>query len=172
MHSTIWYGMIRTADDTVQAYIWRTPHSHTIHGSYYISSGSTVPYDTIQHDTNHERYITIHTANPAQYDMTRYDSTWYEPRVLGLQNNTYMYGKPHTVHTICCSYCISSGSTVRYDTIRTARMPVANRDILFSSTNLDTFEIMILLGHWHPNNKFKHLWNHVSFKPLASKQQI
>jgi hypothetical protein len=55
-------------------------------------------------------YNTIgqHMANPAQYDTTR-----YEPRAIGLQCKTYMYGKPCTVHTIRREY-----STVRYNSIR------------------------------------------------------
>jgi hypothetical protein len=84
-------------------------------------------FSTERYDMNCERYNTIYMANPAQYDTTR-----YEPRVIGLQYNTYMYGKPRTVHMIRGSYCICSGSTVRYESMRTARMPVANWEILYT----------------------------------------
>jgi hypothetical protein len=72
--------------------------------------------------SEHEpRELNIDTVRPdAQDDTTRYDMTRYEPRAIGLQYNTYMYGKSRTVHTIRGSYCVSSGSTVRYDTIWTA----------------------------------------------------
>jgi hypothetical protein len=94
---------------------WQTPHSTSDPRFVLYFLGE---YSTVRYDTNRERYNTIHTANPAQYDTTQYDTTRYEPRVIGLQYNTYMYGQPHTVHMIRGSYCISSGSTVRYDTNR------------------------------------------------------
>jgi hypothetical protein len=64
--------------------------------------------------SQHElRELNIDTVrSDAQYDMTRHDAN----RERGQQYNTYMYGKPRTVHTICSSYCISSGRrTVRYE---------------------------------------------------------
>jgi hypothetical protein len=90
-------------------------------------------YDTIRHDTNRGRYNTngLQTANPAQYDTTR-----SEPRAIGLQYNTYMYGKTRTVHTICGSYCISSGSMIRYE-LRECRLQTERlylRSARFSST--------------------------------------
>jgi hypothetical protein len=128
-----------------------------IRGSNCISSGSTAwydMYDTIRHNMmNRDTIQHIHKANPAQYNpmhstirtagdttqwaYAQYDTTRYELRVICLQNNTYMYGKPCTVHMILGTYCISSG--VQYGTIRTARMLVANRDILFTIRDIFFF---------------------------------
>jgi hypothetical protein len=103
---TVRYDKIRTASDrpTIQyTHVRQTPHStyDPRFVLYFLRE-----YSTVRYDTNHEQYNAMHTANCAQYD-----TTWYEPRVIVLQYNTYMNGKPRTVHMNHSSYCISPGST-------------------------------------------------------------
>jgi hypothetical protein len=102
------YDTIRTTSDTMQ-YIHGKPRTvrpdanrgwyntigrtvQKIRGSYCISSGSTVRYDTIQTAINTIQYI-----RQTPHSTIRQDTTEYEPRVIGLQYNTYMYGKYNTI---------------------------------------------------------------------------
>jgi hypothetical protein len=99
-HSTIWYDTTRYEPRAIGLQCNTYNHVHTIRVFPWGVQYGTMRYNTI-----------LTTSDTIQYipRTVRHDTTQYEPRVIGLQCNANMYGKPRTVHTICGSYCISLG---------------------------------------------------------------
>jgi hypothetical protein len=113
--------------------------------------------------SEHEpRELNTDTVLPdAQYNTTR-----YEPREIGLQYNTYMYGKPCTVHTIRGSYCVSSVSMVLYDTIqhdtnRERYNPAQYDTTWYDTTQYELQEIGLQLQCIHVRQTLHSTWSMV-----------
>jgi hypothetical protein len=117
------------------------------HNTHTYSKHRTVRYNTIRYELRaivlqYNTYNHVHTIRifprGVQHGMiwydtirttskpctVRYDTIWYD-----CMNHKWSAYIRQALHSTCGSYCISSGIT---DTIWTARMPIANREILFT----------------------------------------